>query len=377
MIIKPIIGPNGKMPILIRDDDTNFFTRSDMLESIYSKAWNEGFKISLSVVPFQKGIDDVCVPPQMRKTELFYSIANNERLIKLIKNKIQDRSVEILQHGFSHSIKDSRGEFGDSGSSIISLKEQRTNIEYGRNIIRQTFGIEPRFFTPPHDDISKRNLELVIQELGMIPVYGQSIFHDFFRSTYIPNLLKQFVAKAIIHRYGKSGFIIPLNIQILEKSKGIILSLPFMEIIKPRSSYESLLDMLSRIISACSYIRTPICILNHYHHYFYDWSSHITRKDLFIAWQKILEYLNKLTFSWKTTFSDLYDRTRKLQRMNISKTGSKITIQSREFIEDFSFRIEGRGRLEPNAWAMFDKETNIVTIERLSPKSKVILYEGT
>ena len=365
------------MPILIRDDDTNFFTRSDMLESIYSKAWNEGFKISLSVVPFQKGIDDVCVPPQMRKTELFYSIANNERLIKLIKNKIQDRSVEILQHGFSHSIKDSRGEFGDSGSSIISLKEQRTNIEYGRNIIRQTFGIEPRFFTPPHDDISKRNLELVIQELGMIPVYGQSIFHDFFRSTYIPNLLKQFVAKAIIHRYGKSGFIIPLNIQILEKSKGIILSLPFMEIIKPRSSYESLLDMLSRIISACSYIRTPICILNHYHHYFYDWSSHITRKDLFIAWQKILEYLNKLTFSWKTTFSDLYDRTRKLQRMNISKTGSKITIQSCEFIEDFSFRIEGRGRLEPNAWAMFDKETNIVTIERLSPKSKVILYEGT
>ena len=59
MKIKPLIGPHGKMPILIRDDDTNFFTRPDMLEPIHSKAWDKGFKISLSVVPFQRGTEDV------------------------------------------------------------------------------------------------------------------------------------------------------------------------------------------------------------------------------------------------------------------------------------------------------------------------------
>ena len=43
MKIKPLIGPYGKLPILIRDDDTNFFTRPDMLETIHSKAWDKGF----------------------------------------------------------------------------------------------------------------------------------------------------------------------------------------------------------------------------------------------------------------------------------------------------------------------------------------------
>jgi hypothetical protein len=45
MKIKPLVGPYGKMPILIRDDDTNFFTRPGMLETIHSKAWDKGFKI--------------------------------------------------------------------------------------------------------------------------------------------------------------------------------------------------------------------------------------------------------------------------------------------------------------------------------------------
>jgi hypothetical protein len=66
MKIKPLIGPHGKMPILIRDDDdTNFFTRPDKLETIHSNAWEKGFKISLSIVPFQKGMEDICVPPEI------------------------------------------------------------------------------------------------------------------------------------------------------------------------------------------------------------------------------------------------------------------------------------------------------------------------
>jgi len=40
MTITPLIGPYGKIPVLIRNDDTNSFTKSNMLETIYSKAWN-------------------------------------------------------------------------------------------------------------------------------------------------------------------------------------------------------------------------------------------------------------------------------------------------------------------------------------------------
>jgi hypothetical protein len=39
MVITPLLGPNGNIPILIRDDDINFFTKDNMLESVYSEAW--------------------------------------------------------------------------------------------------------------------------------------------------------------------------------------------------------------------------------------------------------------------------------------------------------------------------------------------------
>ena len=59
MKIKPLIGPYERLSILIRDDDTNFFTRPDMLETIHSKAWDKGFKISLSIIPIYREFIDV------------------------------------------------------------------------------------------------------------------------------------------------------------------------------------------------------------------------------------------------------------------------------------------------------------------------------
>ena len=103
MTIEQLIGPKGKVPILIRDDDINYFTKPEMLESIYSNAWDEGFKVSLSTIPLQKGLNDLGVPPQYRQSGLLYSITDNPLLLKYLKNKIMEQSVEILQHGLSHT----------------------------------------------------------------------------------------------------------------------------------------------------------------------------------------------------------------------------------------------------------------------------------
>ena len=80
MTITPLIGPYGKIPVLIRDDDTNFFTKSNMLESIYYKAWNNNFKVSISVIPYKKAINDVCIPYDARNSQEYYSIKNNRSL---------------------------------------------------------------------------------------------------------------------------------------------------------------------------------------------------------------------------------------------------------------------------------------------------------
>jgi hypothetical protein len=370
MKIKPLIGPHGKMPILVRDDDTNFFTRPDMLETIHSKAWDKGFKISLSIVPFQKGMDDVSVPPEIRHTGLLYPIANNEGLVKFLREKIRSQSIEILQHGFSHSILEGfRGEFG------INISEHAANIQSAKQSLMQAFGVNPTFFAPPYDDISNVNLRLVRQQ-DMIPIYGQENIHKFFRSRYIPRFYKRRVAKQIFSRFGNSAFIVPVYIN--PSKEGMEVSLPRLHGVdfEKLVALDSFLDSVSKIITHSRYHRhMALCIINHYHQYFYDWSHSITRSEMFKVWQNLLDRLGDLTFGWKTTFLELYDRAMKVQKINISKTGSKITVESvdNELIDEISFQSSSPIN-EPNEDTEFDKETNIVTIKQIPPRSKFIFY---
>ena len=89
-------------------------------------------------------------------------------------------------------------------------------------------------------------------------------------------------------------------------------------------SLDTFLDSLSKIISDSMYNRyLSLCKLNHYHQYFYDWNYSVTRIEMFRIWQKLLDCLDDVTFGWKTTFSELYDRTTKVRKINISKNGLK------------------------------------------------------
>lgn len=133
---------------------------------------------------------------------------------------------------------------------------------------------------------------------------------------------------------------------------------------------------VSNAISYCMTQRSALCILNHYHHYFYDWNNaSITRKNLFEQWQQILHLLNEIPFSWKTSFSDLYQRTRKIKKINISKTGLKVTIGSKELVEDVSFKVEsGLGLEKKENMVLNEEDRTIVTINQLHPDSKTVFY---
>jgi hypothetical protein len=419
MTITPLLGPNGKTPILVRDDDINFFTKSNMLESIYSDAWKNQFKVSLSVIPYQKAINDVCIPPSVRNSQGYYSVENNKELCSFIKDKINHNHVEIIQHGVSHALIDGRGEFsvnidGNSdANAVISDTHTQYHIAYdnnddndnyigrynngnnktdfksyvniGRNIIKKSLSVAPVFFAPPFDDFSTKNLNLLL-DLDMIPIYGQSNYHRFFRSPYIPNYVKRYLTNKIIKKFANVGFIVPFiipnaNCHNNQNNHGIMLHIPKRPKMNPISSNkeegsQTFVKWVSNAISYCTTQRSPLCILNHYHHYFYDWNyDSVTRKNLFGQWQEILQILNKIPFSWKASFLDLYQRIRKIKKVNISKTGLKITIGSNELIEDVSFKVDNGWNLEKNGNLVFDEEDKaIVTIHQLQPDSKTVFY---
>ena len=136
---------------------------------------------------------------------------------------------------------------------------------------------------------------------------------------------------------------------------------------------DSLFKLTDEIIDFCNISRTPLCIINHYHLYYYDWNFSITRNDLFRSWRQLVNSLDRLRCNWKVNFSELYNRVKKIQDIHIVKTGSKITIESEVHIKDFSFR--SIHCIEPNASIALDKETNIMTIESLNPKTQIITYE--
>ncbi len=366
MMVERLLGPYGNIPILIRDDDTNFFTKPSMLQSVYSRAWDKGFKTSFSVIPFQEAMNDDCVPPEARKKEnSFYSISRNEGLCVFLKDYIRKGLAEILQHGLSHSVIDDRGEFGADGSDL--KRNQRQWLRFGRNILKRALGVEPVFFVPPYDDISNSVMEL-LSEFGMIPIFGSSIIRGFLNSPFVSKTIRSLTAASLSRIFGKAGFIIPFNIVI--RKDCMIVSMQNFDVLESDYDY---INLLSETIKSSISNREPVCILNHYHHYFYDWETNITRGDLFKIWQQTLDILSNLEIAWKTSFLELYERARKIEGINIVKTGSKISIQSSEPVEHFAFRT--KGGLEPNPYAVMDHDTNIVTIEELSPLSTIILYE--
>ncbi len=411
MTVTPLLGPNGKTPILIRDDDINFFTKSSMLELIYSNAWKNQFKVSLSVIPYQKAFNDVCIPSDFRNSQEYYSVENNKELCLFLKDRIDHKHVEIIQHGVSHALIDGRGEFSmnidvnsytntiindtythyynaygnDDNNYGNNKADFKSYVNIGRNILKKSLGITPVIFAPPFDDLSIKNLNLLL-DLELIPIYGQSNYHRFFRSPYIPNYVKRYLANKIIKKFANAVFIVPFimpnaNYHNNQNNHGITLHIPKRPKIDPISSNkeersQTFVKWVSNAVSYCTTQRSPLCILNHYHHYFYDWNyDTVTRKDLFEQWQQIMRLLNKIPFSWKTSFQDLHQRIRQIKKINISKTGLKITIGSNELVEDISFKVDNGLNLEKKGNLVFDEEDKtIVTINQLHPCSKTVFY---
>jgi hypothetical protein len=370
MVFQRLLGPFGKMPILIRDDDTNFFTKPNMLESIYSMAWEKGLKISFGVIPLQKGTNDISVPPKVRAQNSLFPVTDNNALVEYMKDKLQNGMAEVLQHGLSHYVDEKgRGEFGED----LYTKE---SIDLGKNILTRAFDMSPRFFVPPGENITKNNLYKLV-ESGLVPICRRSTFDTFLQNPFVPNYIKRLVTRYVTDKYKDIYENEMMTIQFL---KPVIITvnrdlISWTAPLRPSriSSSESLFNFANRVIQTCYSNRSPICIINHYHFFYYDWNSSISRTELFRCWTQLVKLLLALEFGWPTTFSKLYERSKQIQNIQIVQTGSKISLESKVHVKNFSMRTTSF--LESNSSMLFDKNTMILTLDELSPNRKITLYE--
>lgn len=153
--------------ILLRDDDTNFYTNIEDLEQGYGEIWGM-LPITLAVIPFVHGSEskimdyDMCIDKfqRLRNWELtadsvelakyneLQPIGNNEKLVKALALQVNNGKIEIAQHGVQHK-------YDEKGAEMMMHKISYEDIRAGKEYLQKVFMCDINTFIPPSNTIDE------------------------------------------------------------------------------------------------------------------------------------------------------------------------------------------------------------------------------
>lgn len=173
------------MRLVIRDDDTNYFTQPEDLERWYSKIWNK-VPIHLAVIPYvYAGQAEV---PLEKRDGLYHWFWTNKRLCNFLKRKIKEGKIVIWQHGITH--QDMDGQF-ECEQSLTDYSY--TLYQYCKDRLEEELKTKIDIFVAPHDRFSREVID-IIENLKMnICRCFAPLFREFrFNKYYIRNIWELF-----------------------------------------------------------------------------------------------------------------------------------------------------------------------------------------
>lgn len=172
------------MKFAIRDDDTNYFTNPEKLESIYKDIW-EICPISLAVVPFQGCTRSGALPEKYWTGNKIFPINQNKALVNFLKEKIKENKISIMLHGYTH--KDNA-----NGFEFETSKNLYKKVRAGKEYLEKIFKTKIRSFVPPHNILSDNGLRAVVaNELNIVNIPSFRFGKRPLSSKTITNLIKQ------------------------------------------------------------------------------------------------------------------------------------------------------------------------------------------
>lgn len=152
--------------IVIRDDDTSYFTESHALELVYQPLWQRHLPVCLSIIPahfsdkpfdyFGRGLEhDPNIPYEYRGSSRHYVILDNEHLCEQLQVRVSNGLVEPVLHGFSHKFH----EF-----ALEDRRQLMNLLNAGSAILGLLFPASPpTTFVAPYDYLSAVATELLLQ----------------------------------------------------------------------------------------------------------------------------------------------------------------------------------------------------------------------
>lgn len=186
--------------IMLRDDDTNYFTSCEDLQRAYGEIWDT-VPVTLATIPFAHGSErkilDYDTNPEKFNclrdwehsasvTELndyykVHPIGENDELVAMLKEKIKIGKAEIAQHGVFHK-------YTEKGAEMIGGKVTFEDVRDGHEYLGKVFNREIATFIPPSNSIDKPSAENV-SRLGMNIVCSSTIKYSNKAHLYLSYLL--------------------------------------------------------------------------------------------------------------------------------------------------------------------------------------------
>lgn len=142
------------MKVILRDDDTCYFTKPQELERAFGKVWDFA-PISLSVVPFVgEGLKSV-VLKEYQESEKLFPIAENKELVSVLKKLLKEKKVCLMLHGYSH--KDY-----PRGPEFVAGENLEQKVKQGKEYLENLFETKITTFVPPHNTLSEKGWKAVV-----------------------------------------------------------------------------------------------------------------------------------------------------------------------------------------------------------------------
>ena len=143
------------MLFAIRDDDLNYFSNPIKIQSIYDEIWDI-CPISFSTVPFHGCTESGAIPKKHWQGEQTFPIGENKPLVDFMAERIERRQICVTLHGYTHKDGTDCYEF-ETGDDLFD------KIMKGKAYLKTLFGKDIEVFVPPHNRISRKGLDAVIQ----------------------------------------------------------------------------------------------------------------------------------------------------------------------------------------------------------------------
>ncbi len=165
------------MRFAIRDDDTNYYTQPEELESCYGQVWND-FPPTLSLISKVKGnwlhwVHQIYKDKQntdweaWKADDVIHPIEKNERLVSFLKEKIAAGKLDVSFHARHHRNGDPVPPEGRSNNYVLGAEyfttrylanEIKAEVTHLNNLLHAHITV----FTPPQNLLSEAGYKSVL-----------------------------------------------------------------------------------------------------------------------------------------------------------------------------------------------------------------------